>query len=57
MSNEVAYQLVPTADNFVAFKPVKPRNKLDSWVAWEKASHMFTEIYCIKYLVCCMQLL
>ena len=54
MSNEVVYQLVPTADNSVAFKPVKPRNKLDGYVAWKKAFYMFMEIYCIKYLVCYM---
>ena len=48
---------MPTADNSVAFKPVKPRNKLDGWVAWNKAFHILTEIYCMKYPAHCMQLL
>ena len=48
-TEEIVYQFVASSNNAVALKPTKPKSKLDGWAAWNKAFHMFTEIYCMKY--------
>ena len=45
------YQFVASSNNAVTLKPAKPKSKLDGWAAWNKAFCMFTEIYCMKYLI------
>ena len=59
---EVTYHFIPlTSTNStslpITLQPVKPKVKIDGWVTWNKAMHMFIEIYCMKYLGRCMQLL
>ena len=59
---EVTYHFVPsTSTNStslpITLQPVKPKVKIDGWVTWNKAMHMFIEIYCMKYPGRCMQLL
>ena len=41
-TEEVAYQFVPnnTSDSGLTLQPVKPKAKLDGWVAWNKAMHI-----------------
>ena len=58
-TEEVTYQFVPTNTNNtgLTLAPVKPKAKLDGWVAWNKVMRMFMEIYCMKYPNHCMQLL
>ena len=59
---EVTYHFVPsTSTNStslpITLQPVKPKVKIDGWVAWNKAMRMFIEVYCMKYPGRCMQLL
>ena len=58
-TEEVVYHFVPTNtnDSGLTLQPVRPKVKLDGWVAWNKAMHMFMEIYCMKYPNHCMELL
>ena len=58
-TEEVAYQFVPTNanDSGLTLQPVRPKAKLDGWVAWNKAMHMFMKIYYMKYPNRCMELL
>ena len=58
-TEELAFQFVPTnsKDSGLTLQPVRPKAKLDGWVAWNKAMCMFMEIYCMKYPNRCMELL
>ena len=58
-TEEVAYQFLPTNanDSGLTLQPMRPKAKLDGWVAWNKAMCMFMEIYCMKYPNRCMELL
>ena len=49
LTEDVVYQFVASPNNAVTLRPAKPKSKLDGWATWNKAFHMFTEIYCMKY--------
>ena len=58
-TEETPYQFVQSTTNpgTLTLAQAKSSSKIDSWVSWNKALQIFTEIYCMKYPNKCMQLL
>ena len=58
-TEETPYQFVQSTTNpgTLTLAQAKSSSKINGWVSWNKALRIFTEIYCMKYPIKCMQLL